>query len=63
MKVFAIIALSADGCVAVDNTSPTTNWTTKYDAGYFQRKTKEADALVMGFNTFKTFNKPGRAAG
>lgn len=57
MKVFIIVAMSADGCIGIDATHLATTWTTKSDKQFFMRRSKQAGTVVMGLNTFNTFGK------
>jgi len=58
MHVFLIAALTADGFIAktVDQTS--THWTSREDAVFFTKKTKEAGVIAMGRTTFQTIGRP-----
>jgi dihydrofolate reductase len=58
MKVFIIVAMSADGCIGIDSTHLATTWTTKADKQFFMRRSKQAGTVVMGLKTFNTFGKP-----
>jgi dihydrofolate reductase len=62
INTFIIVATSADGFIARDPKEPSTNWTSKEDKAHFIETTKNAGAIVMGLNTFKTIGKalPGR---
>lgn len=57
MKVTVIVATSADGKIGVNKDHLSIIWTTHADKVFFTKKTKEIGVLVMGENTYKTFNK------
>lgn len=57
MKVTAIVATSADGKIGLNKDHLSIIWTTQADKVFFTKKTKEIGVLVMGSNTYKTFNK------
>jgi len=54
-----IAAMTADGFIAQSQDQISTRWTSKEDAGWFARRTKQAGACVMGRTTFQTMG--GRA--
>ena len=54
MNCFIIAAMSADGYIAKDLSSPSTVWTGKEDKKRFVELSKRARAVVMGQNTWKT---------
>ncbi len=56
--VFIIAALTADGLIAKNLQSPSTDWTSKEDKAFFTKKTKEAGVIIMGQNTYETIGKP-----
>ncbi len=58
MQVFLIAALSADGYIAQTASQVSTKWTSKEDAEFFTKRTKEAGVVVMGSKTFDTINRP-----
>lgn len=62
MKVFLIAAISVDGFIGPDHTHTSLEWTSKEDTKLFVRLTKQAGAIVMGGNTYRTIGKalPGR---
>jgi len=58
IHTFIIAALSADGFIAKDNSTPSTSWTSKADKKRFLALTKEAEVVIMGRTTFETIGKP-----
>ena len=54
MKAFIIAALSADGYIARDPSSPSTLWTSAEDKKRLVELTKRAGVVIMGQNTWKT---------
>lgn len=58
MKIFIIAVLTADGFLGRDDAHRSTLWTSKEDAQFFQERTKQAGAIVLGRKTFDTFKKP-----
>lgn len=58
MEVILIAALSADGFIATDNHHLSTKWTSVDDTKRFVAVTKNTGVVIMGANTFRTFNKP-----
>ena len=54
MNCFIIAAMSADGYIAKDPSSPSTVWTGKEDKKRFVEATKRAKVVIMGQNTWKT---------
>lgn len=61
MKIFAIVAQSADGFIARHD-HELANWTSKEDKQLFVELTKRAGVMVMGSHTYATINRalPGR---
>ena len=59
MKVFILAALTADGFVARNVNHPSNEWTGYQDKRLFTWLTKWGKTLIVGHNTYKTFN--GRA--
>nr|AIA18669.1 Dihydrofolate reductase [uncultured bacterium] len=61
MKVFLLIALTADGLIGRD-AHHLADWSSREDKKLFVRLTKEAGVIVFGFNTFETIGRalPGR---
>lgn len=61
MKIFAIVAQTADGFIARHN-NELANWTSKEDKKLFVDLTKRAGVMVMGAHTYATINQalPGR---
>lgn len=61
MKVFAIVAQTADGFIA-RHSSELANWTSKEDKKLFVELTKQAGVMVMGSHTYATISQalPGR---
>jgi dihydrofolate reductase len=57
MKVFIIVASTADGFIAKNEDHPAI-WTSKEDKKHFVELTKQAGVIVMGSKTFKTLPKP-----
>ncbi len=57
MKIFIIVATSADGFIAKYPKEPSTNWTSVEDKKHFIETTKKSGAIVMGANTFKTIGR------
>jgi dihydrofolate reductase len=62
MTVFLIAALTADGFIAQETSQVSTAWTSKEDKTWFNDRTKQAGAIVMGSKTFDTIGRalPGR---
>jgi dihydrofolate reductase len=56
MSCFIIAALSADGFIAKDPTTPSTTWTSKEDKKRFVDISKRAGVCVMGLTTWQTFS-------
>ena len=54
MNCFIIAAMSADGYIAKDPSSPSTVWTGKEDKRRFVELSKRARVVIMGQNTWKT---------
>ncbi len=54
MEVFIIAALSADGYIARRENDRALDWTSREDTRFFVKKSREADALVMGTKTLAT---------
>lgn len=61
MKVFLLIALTADGLIGRD-AHHLADWSSREDKKLFVRLTKEAGVIVFGSNTFETIGRalPGR---
>lgn len=57
MKVYIIAAVSVDGFIAKSN-SELINWTSPEDKKFFREMTQKSKIMVMGGNTFRTFDKP-----
>ncbi len=57
MKVFIIVATTADGFIAKNEDHPAI-WTSKEDKKHFVELTKRAGVVVMGSKTFSTLPKP-----
>ncbi len=62
MHVFLIAAISIDGQIGQAKDQVSTAWTSKEDKQFFVQRTKEAGVMVLGSQTFQTFNRllPGR---
>ncbi len=58
MNVFLIVAQSADGFIAKNQTHLATDWTSKEDKQFFTERTKKAGVVVMGSTTYETFMRP-----
>lgn len=58
MKTFIIAALTADGYVAKNPTHTSRDWTAYEDKRLFTWLTKWAKVIVVGHNTYKTFDRP-----
>ncbi|MBP7875885.1 dihydrofolate reductase [Candidatus Woesebacteria bacterium] len=58
MQKILIAALSADGFIARHETETSTKWTSKEDAQWFSRKTKEIGVCIMGRTTYETIGRP-----
>ncbi len=58
MQIFIIAALTADGFIAKNKDQISTDWTSKEDKKFFSERTKQAGAIVFGYNTYKTIGKP-----
>jgi dihydrofolate reductase len=63
MHVFLIAAISIDGQIGQAKDQVSTAWTSKEDKQFFVQRTKQAGVMVLGSQTFQTFNRllPGRA--
>jgi dihydrofolate reductase len=61
MKVFIIVAITADGYIA-RNSTELADWTSSVDKKLFVKLTKEAGVMVMGATTLATIGRalPGR---
>jgi dihydrofolate reductase len=61
MKIFLLMAMTADGMIARDS-NQLVDWTGKADKKYFVEITRKAGVMIMGSNTFDTIGKvlPGR---
>ena len=57
ITVSLIAAMSADGCIGLNSTHLSTEWTSKEDLQRFMAITKRAGAIIVGNTTFKTFPK------
>lgn len=57
MRVFILATQTADGYIARDADHRSTAWTTRQDKILFTRLTKQAGVVVVGWNTFATFDK------
>lgn len=53
-----LAALSADGFIARHQKELSTKWTSKEDARWFSRKTKEIGICIMGRTTYETIGRP-----
>ena len=58
MIVSLIVALTADGFIARHQQQNSTQWTSKEDAQFFSKKTKQAGVIIMGKTTFETIGRP-----
>jgi len=57
MKVFLVMAMTADGKIAkTDNHFP--DWTSKEDKKFFHKISEKAGVVIMGDKTFFTFSRP-----
>src|SRR5688572_10260329 len=63
MHVFLIAAVSVDGQIGQASDQVSTAWTSKEDKQFFVQRTKQAGVMVLGSQTFRTFNRllPGRS--
>ena len=57
IPVTLIMAITADGKIAKDSTQ-FTDWTSREDKKLFVEVSKKHGVIMMGENTFKTFQKP-----
>ena len=57
MHVFLIAAVTKDGFIARSQNDRSFDWTSPEDKTFYISKIKEADAIVMGLTTFKTFTR------
>ncbi|HEX5797897.1 MAG TPA: dihydrofolate reductase, partial [Candidatus Saccharimonadales bacterium] len=57
IKVYLIAAISADGFIA-RNSHQKIDWTSKEDKKFFKDMTKKSGVMVMGGNTYRTFEEP-----
>lgn len=57
MHVFLIAAISVDGQIGQATDQVSTAWTSKEDKKFFTQRTKEAGLMVLGSQTFRTFNR------
>ncbi|HEX5456725.1 MAG TPA: dihydrofolate reductase family protein [Candidatus Saccharimonadales bacterium] len=62
MNVFIVVAVSADGFIALNDKHISLDWTSKEDKRKFVELTKRAGVMIMGRKTFDTIGKalPGR---
>ena len=58
MKIFIIAAVSADGFIGRKEGEKSTKWTSAADAAWFQQRTQQAGAVVMGRSTYQTIGRP-----
>lgn len=58
MKVFIIVATTADGFIGQHAQHLATEWTSAEDKKMFMRMTKEAGTMVMGSTTYATIGRP-----
>jgi dihydrofolate reductase len=58
VKTFLIVATTADGFIAQERGQTSTQWTSKEDATWFAKRTKQAGVCIMGHTTFATINRP-----
>lgn len=58
MHIFLIAAMSIDGYIAKDLTTPSTTWTSREDKLLFAELTERAGVLIMGRKTLETFGRP-----
>jgi dihydrofolate reductase len=58
LKVFLIVATSADGFIAKDSQHSPMYWTSKADKKRFVELTKRAGVVIMGSSTYKTIGQP-----
>lgn len=54
--MFIISVMTADGYIGRDEHHLATSWTSHADKVFFTKKTKQAGVVVMGRNTYQTFN-------
>lgn len=57
MKVYIIVATSIDGFIARSK-DEVIDWTSKEDKQFFVSMTKKSGVMIMGGNTYRTFEKP-----
>ncbi len=57
MQVFLIAAMTADGFIARGKNDRSFDWTSLEDKKFYVSKIKQADAIVMGRNSFETFTR------
>lgn len=55
---YLIAAQSADGFIAQDLEVPSTSWTSREDARFFQQQTQKSKVIVMGNSTYQTIGRP-----
>lgn len=58
MHCLIIAALTADGFIGRDVAHKSTRWTSKADAAWFNQRSQQAGAVVMGRATHDTIGKP-----
>ncbi len=58
MKTFIIVATTLDGFIGKNSSDISVRWTSKEDATWFSKRTKQADLCLMGRTTYETFNRP-----
>ncbi len=58
IKVFLVVAVSADGFIAKDTQHSPMYWTSKADKKRFVELTKRAGVVIMGSSTYKTIGQP-----
>ena len=57
MHIFLIAAISIDGQIGQASDQVSTAWTSKEDKQFFVQRTKQAGVMVLGSQTFRTFNR------
>ncbi len=62
MNVSLIAALTTDGFIGRSDDDRSFDWTSEADKRFYVSKIKEADVIVMGMKSFKTFKKHPRGS-
>ena len=58
IKTIIIMAITADGKIALESDQSSLNWTSKEDKQHFITESKKHKVIIVGDTTFNTFKKP-----